>query len=74
MHCLFRQREWEKRHGLFSKPLGELLRREVTSWAIVQKDMAGPSCFSVMLYIDTLVWIVCSLLLLLNFDRLRNYA
>ena len=30
-------KEWEKRHGLYARPLGELMRREVQAWAIVQK-------------------------------------
>ena len=30
-------RGWEKRHGLYARPLKELMRREVQTWAIIQK-------------------------------------
>ena len=32
----FAWQEWEKKHGLYSKPLAEMLRREVQTWGIVQ--------------------------------------
>ena len=30
------EREWERKHGLYARPLRELCRREVNEWAIVQ--------------------------------------
>ena len=35
------EREWERKHGLYARPLRELCRREVNEWAIVQKDLPG---------------------------------
>ena len=30
-------KEWERKHGLFSRPVKQIMRREVNEWAIVQK-------------------------------------
>ena len=34
-------REWERRHGLYNRPLKQIMRREVNEWAIIQKDIPG---------------------------------
>jgi hypothetical protein len=34
-------REWERKHGLYNRPLKQIMRREVNEWAIVQKDIPG---------------------------------
>ncbi len=34
-------KEWERRHGFYAKPLQQLMRREVAMWAICQKDKPG---------------------------------
>ena len=33
--------EWERRHGLFNRPVHQIMRREVNEFAIVQKDISG---------------------------------
>lgn len=39
--CRRYDREWEKKHGVYSKDFAQLMKREVNQWAIAQKNPNG---------------------------------
>ena len=41
-------KEWERKHGFFTRPLSQMMRKEVAMWAIVQHVLLlQPSCVPV---------------------------